>query len=114
MEHYRLLEWLNFIATEIHKGFGPLIRPGVPEDFKAASRQRLEGRLSYTADRLIGRDFLVGRQFSVADAYLYVVLGWTRIGGIDRERWPVLRDYHARIGERAAVKAARAAEGLKD
>jgi glutathione S-transferase len=113
MERYRVQEWLNFTATEIHKGFGPLIRPGVPEDFKAASRQRLEGRLSYVADQLIGRDFLVGRQFTVADAYLYVVLGWTRAGGIERERWPVLQAYHAAINARPAVQAARAAEGLK-
>lgn len=113
MERYRVQEWLNFTATELHKGFGPLLRPGVPEDFKAASRQRLEGRLSYVADQLIGRDFLVGRDFTVADAYLYVVLGWTRAGGIERERWPVLQAYHAQIGERPAVKAARAAEGLR-
>jgi glutathione S-transferase len=62
----------------------------VPEDFRAASRQ-----------------------FTVADAYLYVVLGWTRAGGIERERWPVLQQYHAAINRRPAVQAARAAEGLK-
>jgi glutathione S-transferase len=113
MERYRVQEWLNFTATELHKGFGPLLRPGVPDDFKASARERLEGRLSYVADQLIGRDFLVGRQFTVADAYLYTVLGWTRAGGIERERWPVLQAYHARIGERPAVKAARQAEGLR-
>lgn len=113
MERYRVQEWLNFTATELHKGFGPLIRPGVPEDFRAASRQRLEGRLSYVADQLIGRDFVVGRRFTVADAYLYVILGWTRAGGIERERWPVLQAYHAAINARPAVQAARAAEGLK-
>ncbi len=113
MERYRVQEWLNFVATELHKGFGPLLRPGVPDDFKASSRARLEGRLSYAADQLIGRDFLVGRSFTIADAYLYVVLGWTRAGGIERERWPVLQAYHARIGERPAVKAARVAEGLR-
>jgi len=112
MERYHVQEWLNFVATELHKGFGPLFRPGVPEDFKASSRERVEGRLSYVADQLIGREYLVGRGFTIADAYLYVVLGWTRAGGIDRERWPVLQGYHARIGERSAVQAARRAEGL--
>lgn len=112
-DRYRVQEWLNFVATEMHKGFGPLLRPGVPEDFKATSRQRLEGRFSYAADQLIGRDYLVGSRFTIADAYLYVVVGWTKAGGLDRERWPVLNAYHARIGERAAVKAAREAEGLK-
>jgi glutathione S-transferase len=113
MERYRVQEWLNFTATELHKGFGPLLRPGVPEDFKAASRQRVEGRLSFVADQLIGREFVVGRQFTVADAYLYVVLGWTRAVAIERERWPVLQAYHAAIGQRPAVQRARAAEGLK-
>jgi glutathione S-transferase len=113
MDRYRFLEWLNFIGTELHKGFAPMFRPGVPEEYKTMSRERLEQRLSYAADQLIGRDFAVGRQFTVADAYLYVVLGWTRPAGLDRERWPVLQAYHARIGERPAVKAARAAEGLQ-
>ena len=112
MEHYRALEGLGFIATELHKGFGPIFRPGTAEDFKAVTRERVAGRLSYAADQLIGRDFAVGRNFTSADAYLYVILGWTKAAGVDRERWPVLQAYHARIGERPAVKAARAAEGL--
>jgi glutathione S-transferase len=112
MEHYRVLEWLAFISTELHKGLGPIFRPGTAEDFKATTRERVATRFSYTADQLIGRDVVVGRDFTVADAYLYVILGWTKQAGIDRERWPVLQAYHARIGERPAVKAARAAEGL--
>lgn len=113
MPRYRVQEWLNFIATELHKGFSPMFRPGTPDAYKEMARERLNVRLSHTADQLIGREFLVGNRFTVADAYLYVVSGWTRAAGIDRERWPVLRDYHARIGERPAVKAAREAEGLK-
>jgi glutathione S-transferase len=112
MDRYRLLEWLNFIATELHKGFAPMFRPGTPDEYKATSRERLELRLGHVAKRMQGREFAVGSRFTVADCYLYVVLGWSRAGGIDRAKWPVLQAYHAKIGERPAVQAARAAEGL--
>ncbi|GIK34404.1 MAG: hypothetical protein AMXMBFR45_13350 [Gammaproteobacteria bacterium] len=112
MDYYRVLEWVAFVATELHKGFGPIFRPGTPDDLKASTRERVAGRLDFTARQLDGRDFAVGAQFTIADAYLYVVLGWMKPAGLDRERWPVLRDYHARIGARPAVKAARQAEGL--
>lgn len=112
MDHYRVLEWVAFVATELHKGFGPIFRPGTPDDLKASTRERVAGRLDYSSRQLEGRDFAVGTQFTIADAYLYVVLGWMKPAGLDRERWPVLRDYHARIGARPAVKAARQAEGL--
>jgi len=112
MDHYRVLEWVAFVATELHKGFGPIFRPGTPDDLKASTRERVAGRLDYSSRQLEGRAFAVGTQFTIADAYLYVVLGWMKPAGLDRERWPVLRDYHARIGARPAVKAARQAEGL--
>ena len=112
MDHYRVLEWVAFVATELHKGFGPIFRPGTPDDLKASTRERVAGRLDHSSRQLDGRDFAVGRQFTIADAYLYVVLGWMKPAGLDRDRWPVLRDYHARIGARPAVKAARQAEGL--
>lgn len=112
MDYYRVLEWVAFVATELHKGFGPIFRPGTPDDLKASTRERVAGRLDYSSRQLEGRDFAVGTQFTIADAYLYVVLGWMKPAGLDRDRWPVLRDYHARIGARPAVKAARQAEGL--
>jgi glutathione S-transferase len=112
MDYYRVLEWVAFVATELHKGFGPIFRPGTPDDLKASTRERVAGRLDHSSRQLDGRDFAVGTQFTIADAYLYVVLGWMKPAGLDRERWPVLRDYHARIGARPAVKAARQAEGL--
>lgn len=112
MEYYRVLEWLAFIATELHKGLGPIFRPGTPEELKASTRERIAARLSWVASRIEGREFAVGNHFTIADAYLYVVAGWLRLAGLDPERWPALRDYHARIGQRPAVKAARQAEGL--
>jgi glutathione S-transferase len=113
LERYRLQEWLGFINSEIHKPFGPLFDPTASDTAKEAARQRIARRLDYTEQALAGRDFLLGAQFTVADAYLYTVLGWTDGGGIDLGRWPALKAYHARIGARPAVLAARAAEKLR-
>jgi glutathione S-transferase len=113
MPRYRLIEWLSFISSELHKAFGPLLRPGGPEDTKAAIREKLGLRLNYAAQHLASRQYLVGDHFTVADAYLYTILTWTRIAGIDLSAWPVLAAYRERIQQRPAVQAARAAEGLK-
>lgn len=113
MPRYRVLEWLSFISSELHKGFGPLLRPGGPEDTKASIRDKLGLRLGYVARHLASRQYLVGDHFTVADAYLYTILTWTRIAGIDLSAWPVLAAYRERIQQRPAVQAARAAEGLK-
>ncbi|MDR1936360.1 MAG: glutathione transferase GstA [Candidatus Accumulibacter sp.] len=109
-ERYRLQEWLGFINSEIHKGFGPLFNPATPEDYKAAARENLARRLSFVAGHLEQDDFLLGQQFSVADAYLYTVLNWTQWTGIDLSRWPSLAAFQERVGGRPSVKAARAAE----
>jgi glutathione S-transferase len=109
-ERYRLQEWLGFINSEIHKGFAPLFNPATPEDYKAAAREHMAKRLSFAAGHLEKNDFLLGKQFSVADAYLYTVLYWTQWLGIDLSRWPSLAAFQERIGNRPSVKAARAAE----
>ncbi|MEO8444151.1 MAG: glutathione transferase GstA [Gammaproteobacteria bacterium] len=113
MPRYRLIEWLSFISSELHKGFGPLLRPGGPEDAKAAVRDRLSQRLAHVANHLASRQYLVGEHFTVADAYLYTILTWTRIAGIDLAAWPVLVAYRDRVQQRPAVQAARQAEGLQ-
>lgn len=113
MARYRLQEWLAFINSELHKGFSPLFKPGVSDEAKAAARAQLAHRLDYVASQLAGRSFLLGDEFSVADAYLFVVLNWGQWVGIDLATWPALADYHARIGSRAAVQAALAAEQAK-
>ena len=112
MPRYRLLEWLSFISSELHKGFAPLLRPGAPEDAKATTRDRLGQRFAYVASHMASRQYLVGEHFTVADAYLYTVLTWTRMTGIDLSAWPVLAAYRDRIQQRPAVQAARNAEGL--
>ena len=114
MERYRMQEWLSFISSELHKGFSPMFRPDTPAEFKAQAKGRLAGRFDYVARQLGDRPFLLGDRFTVADAYLYTILGWTGFAGLDRTQWPVLQSYYERIGQRAAVQAARKAEGLKD
>jgi glutathione S-transferase len=111
---YRMLEWLNFIATEIHRGHTPLFRhaAALKDDAKEIFKGDLAQRFDYLAGTLQGKQYLLGDAYSIADAYLYTVLGWPRFVGIDLSRWPVLKDYWQRIGARPAVQAALKAEGL--
>jgi glutathione S-transferase len=110
LERYRLQEWLNFVGSELHKSFSPLFNPATPDELRKATRERLEKRLEYVAGQLAGRSYLMGEQFTVADAYLFTVLSWTQAVGLDRAKWPVLEAYYQRVGERRAVQAAREAE----
>jgi glutathione S-transferase len=112
MEGYRFQEWLNFIATEIHKGFGPLWKPDSTEDEKQRTRERLGLRLDWLAARMEGREYVAGSRFTVADAYLFTVLNWGQWTGVDIGRWPVLKDYLRRIASRPRVQEALRAEGL--
>ncbi len=110
MERYRLMEWLNFIGTELHKGFSPLFNPAMPQEAKQLTMERLLSRLDYLETRLGGDGFLLGRQFTVADAYLFVILRWGRAFDIDLARWPGIDAYFKRVEQRPAVQAALAAE----
>lgn len=109
---YRLVECLNFISTELHKGFGALFNPAFPDDAKALVTAQLKDRIGH-AERLLGdKTWLMGDDFSVADAYLFTVLGWGQYVGIDLSPWPGLAAYLGRVAARPAVQAALAAEGL--
>lgn len=112
MERYRLQEWLNFIATEVHKGFSPLWRKDNPDIVKSMAEEKLFGRLNYLNDVLKGKDFAMGSNFTVVDAYLFTVLNWSNYLKIDLGRWPVLAAYCARVKSRPAVQAAMKAEGI--
>lgn len=111
-EHYRLQEWLNFITSELHKGFSPLFRPDTPEEYRAISKKNLGRRLDFLAGHLSDNDYLLGRQFSVADAYLFVMLTWATKFGLDAVAQPALQAFLARMRERPAVAAALKAEGF--
>ena len=112
MARYRLQEWLNFITSELHKGFSPLFNPATPEDYKPMVRQRLRSRLEYVNQQLEGRDYLMGSDFSVADAYLFVVVGWSGYVNVDVSGLPNLDAFMNRVRARPAVQEALKAEGL--
>jgi len=112
MERYRLIEWLNFITSELHKQFSPLFAATTPVEYKSAVKERIGKRFDWISEQLKGRDYLMGKQFTVADAYLFTILNWTKSTGIELVKWPVLAAYHARIGARPKVQEAMIAEGL--
>ena len=105
MARYRLMEWLNFISTELHKSFTPLFTPGMPDEAKAIYRERLLGRFKYLDQQLEGKSYLMGDGFTVADAYLFTVSSWCKHVGVDISGLPTLGAY---IGRVAALRA----EGL--
>jgi glutathione S-transferase len=113
MARYRLQEWLNFITSEIHKQFGPMFAPNTPAEYKEILKEKLARRFDWLSGELEGKDYLMGQQFTVADAYLFTVLRWTDFVGIDRAKWPVLAAYVDRVAARPKVQEALLAEGLQ-
>lgn len=110
MERYRLLEWLAFITSEIHKSFGPLFQ-GAPGDAPQKAREKIIKRLGFIEERLTG-DYLMGPAFTPADAYLYVMLRWCEKMGIDIAGLHRLEGFKARMAARPGVRAALTAEGI--
>jgi glutathione S-transferase len=109
---WRVMEWLNFISTEVHKGFGPLWNPKTPAEVRERAVQALGNRFTYITKTLEKQPYLTGDQFSIADAYLFVVLNWSGHLKLDLSPWPALRQFQARIAARPAVQATLQAEGL--
>jgi glutathione S-transferase len=112
MERYRLQEWLAFISSEIHKGFGPLWHPSAPEATKLAAKEKLAKRFAYLDQVLATQPFLMGEQFTVADAYLFTVVNWVNFLSVDIAPFGNLRAFMDRIGLRPKVREALSAEGL--
>jgi glutathione S-transferase len=112
MERYRQIEWLNFISTELHKAFGVLFTPPMPEEAKALMRTRITSRLEWVNQQLEGRHYLMGDTFSVPDAYLFTVVNWSKFVGIDLSAYAHLGAFMARVAARPAVQEALKAEGL--
>lgn len=111
-ERWKLLEWLAFIASEVHKGFGPLWNPKTPAEVRERAVQALGNRFGYLAQTLEKQPFLMGNEFTIADAYLFVVLNWTNLHKVDLSPWPALQQFQKRVAERPAVQATLKAEGL--
>ena len=112
MERYRLMEWLNFITSELHKGFSPLFTPGMPDEAKTLARNKLAERLAWVDTQLAGKTFLMGDTFTVADAYLFTVAGWAKFVAVDIAPLAHLQAFLARGAARPTVQAAMKAEGL--
>ena len=109
-ERVRLQEWLNFVSTEIHGGLGWLFNSQFPDDVKALIKEKLFKRFVVLSQTLERQDYLMAGGFSIADAYLFTVLRWTQVFGIDLNQWPALMRFQVRIDQRPSVKAALAAE----
>jgi glutathione S-transferase len=112
LERYRLIESLSFINSELHRTFTPMFRADAPEEAKQYARKNLMARLDYTQGAVGNRSFLVGDAFTVADAYLFTVLGWGSYVKLDIGQWPPLQRYAQTIGKRPHVIEALKAEGL--
>lgn len=112
MERYRLMETLNFAASEIHKQIGALFNPKMTAEMKEVQLGVIERRFNALEKSLEGKQFAMGDKFSVADAYLYTVLNWTRMHKIDLGKWPNIKSFMARVAARPAVQETLKAEGL--
>ena len=112
MERYRVMEWLNFITSELHKGFSPMFNPKLDKDAKEIFAARLQERYKLVDAKLEGHDYLMGKQFSVADAYLFTVTNWAAGVGVDLAGFKNLDAFMARMKARPAVQEAMKAEGL--
>jgi glutathione S-transferase len=111
-ERYKLQEWLNFITTEVHKNFGPMFSPVLADDAKAFFKDRVMGKFKYIDSQLPGRDYLMGKQFTVADGYLFTMLCWADRMKFDLSALPNLVAYKNRVGARPMVQQALTKEGL--
>ncbi|QKJ87068.1 glutathione transferase GstA [Paramixta manurensis] len=112
LTRYHTLEWLNYIATELHKGFSPLFRPTTPDEYKALAREQLEQKFRYVNHELKEKQWLMGLRFTVADAYLFVVTRWAQALKLNLEGLDALHGWIERVAARPAVAAALKAEGL--
>jgi glutathione S-transferase len=111
-ERYKLLEWLNYIGTEVHKNFGPMFSPALADDAKTFFKDRVMAKFKYIEGQLAGRDYLMGKQFTVADGYLFTMLTWADRMKFDLSGLPNLVAYKARVAARPTVQEALTKEGL--
>lgn len=109
-EHLRALEWLSYLATEIHKSFSPLFRSSTPHSFLRPGRDHLWRRLDFIEEHLAQNRFLLGSSYCIADSYLFTLSRWLGDQDLALSTWPALSRHHQDIAGRPAVKAALAVE----
>ena len=111
-ERWKLMEWLAFISTEVHKTFAPLWNPQTPPEVRDRTVRALGNRLALIAKTLDSQPYLMGQAFTIADAYLFVVLNWSAMLKVDLTPWPALVAFQQRVMARPAVQKSLHAEGL--
>lgn len=112
LQRYRVLEWVNFIATELHKSFGPLFGPAAGDESKQSARDLIAKKLDFVEQQIGDRPYLLGDRFTLPDAYLFVILGWTEKMKIGLDRWPRLAAFRKRLAGRESVRGVLEFEGL--
>jgi glutathione S-transferase len=113
LPRYHVMEWLNYITSELHKSIGALFSPTTPDAYKTlVTKEQLPKKFAYVDQNLAGKQYLTGDNFSVADAYLFTVINWTNFLKIDISDYPNLKAFQARVAQRPKVQEALKAEGL--
>lgn len=112
LARYRVMEWQNYITSELHKSFTPLFHAGLDVSAKKTLAAILRKKLEWVDAQLAGKSYLTGETFSAADAYLFVVLGWAKYVQLDIADLKAVNAFIARVTARPAVQAALKAEGL--
>ena len=112
MKRYRAMETLNFIASELHKGLGGLFNKAMPEEGRKVIIERLGTRLGWLDGQLAKKPYMLGANYSAADAYAFTILNWGQWVGVDMKQWPNISAFMTRVSARPAVQAALKAEGL--
>jgi glutathione S-transferase len=111
-ERYQTMEMLNYLTSEVHKTLGSLFNPHMSAETREATLSQVAKKFDWLSKQLAGKAWLIGNSFSVADAYLFTLLGWTEPTKVDLSKWPVLAAYHSKIAQRPKVQEAMRAEGL--
>ncbi len=111
-ERYRVQEWLNYVTSEVHKGFSPLWNPTADPAVKQYALDNLTKKFEYLNQQLTGKKYLTGDNFTIADSYLFVVLNWANFLNVDLSKYPAIKDFQARVAARPKVQEALEAEGL--
>ncbi len=112
MERYRVEEWMNYIATELHKGYSPLFRPNTPEEYKTIARENLAKRLALLDKALASKQYLMGNAFTAADAYAFTILRWSPFTKVNLSPYANIKAFMARMEARPKVQQTLKEEGL--
>lgn len=115
IDYFRMISWITFVSTELHKGFSPLFNAALPEEQKTATIDKLKKRLAVVEAALAGKKYLLGDTYSIADAYLYTILRWSepRAGIVIAKEYPHLAVFMKNMEAREAVQTSLKEEGLE-